>query len=51
MSQKIINLIRFVGNHVYQVPKSNCFIAAGAIGGTQRTVQFIIIVTLESFGD
>ena len=36
MSQKIINqvvLIRFVGNtHVYQAPKSSCFIAAPAIG-------------------
>ena len=36
MTQKIINravLIRVVGNHhVYQAPKSSCFIATRAIG-------------------
>ena len=33
MNHKIIKFTRFVGNsHVYQTPKSNCFIAAGGIG-------------------
>ena len=33
MSQLTEGLIRFVGNsHVYQTPKSNCFIAARANG-------------------
>ena len=57
MSQKLINrvvLVRFVGNpHVYQAPKSSCFIAARAIGAhrTLLTVQFINIFTSKLFGD
>ena len=67
MSQKIINqgiLIKF-GNqeyflkdednlHIYQAPKSNCFIAAcasGLLGVSEYCFQCINIFTSEFFGD